>query len=66
MEHCILTLVFSIVIEHLFRGKKEIGTTGIHKLTQQSDKQTMYDLQGRQVEKPRKGIYIVNGKKIVY
>ena len=66
-----LDLNFSIIykntkIEHLFKGKKENGTTGIHKLTQQSDKQTMYDLQGRQVEKPRKGIYIVNGKKIVY
>ena len=66
-----LDLNFSIIykntkIEHLFKGKKENGTTGIHKLTQQSDKQTMYYLQGRQVEKPRKGIYIVNGKKIVY
>ena len=66
-----LDLNFSIIykntkIEHLFKGKKENGTTGIHKLTQQSDKQTMYDLQGRQVEKPRKGVYIVNGKKIVY
>ena len=66
-----MDLNFSIIykntkIEHLFKGKKENGTTGIHKLTQQSDKQTMYDLQGHQVEKPRKGIYIVNGKKIVY
>jgi hypothetical protein len=26
----------------------------------------MYDLQGRRVEKPSKGIYVVNGKKIVY
>lgn len=66
-----LDLNFSIIykntkIEHLFKGKKENGTTGIHKLTQQSDKQTMYDLQGRRVEKPSKGIYVVNGKKIVY
>ena len=53
-------------IEHLFKGKKENGTTGINKLTQQSGKQTMYDLQGRRVEQPSKGIYVVNGKKIVY
>ena len=30
-----------------------------------SDAQTYYDLQGRRIEKPTKGIYIVNGKKVV-
>lgn len=53
-------------INHVFKGKKVKDTTGINKLTQQSGKQTMYDLQGRRVEKPSKGIYVVNGKKIVY
>ena len=28
-----------------------------------SNVKTMYDLQGRKVEKPTKGIYIINGKK---
>ena len=27
--------------------------------------ENVYDLQGRRVEKPTKGLYIVNGKKIV-
>ena len=53
-------------IHCVFKGKKVKDTTGINKLTQQSGKQTMYDLQGRRVEKPSKGIYVVNGKKIVY
>ena len=26
----------------------------------------VYDLQGRRVENPTKGIYIVNGKKVLY
>lgn len=53
-------------IDYVFKGKKVKDTTGINKLTQQRGKQTMYDLQGRRVEKPSKGIYVVNGKKIVY
>ena len=41
--------------------------TGITTIPQTvgSDAQTYYDLQGRRVEKPTKGIYIVNGKKVV-
>ena len=27
--------------------------------------QAIYDLQGRRVEKPAKGIYIINGKKLL-
>ena len=61
------TIIFNETrINHVFKGKKVKDTTGINKLTQQSGKQTMYDLQGRRVEKPGKGIYIVNGKKNVY
>lgn len=61
------TIIFNETrINHVFKGKKIKDTTGIHKLTQQSGKQTMYDLQGRRVEKPSKGIYVVDGKKIVY
>ena len=66
-----LELDFAIIfnetkINHMFKGKKVKDTTGINKLTQQRGKQAMYDLQGRRVEKPSKGIYVVNGKKIVY
>ena len=41
--------------------------TGINTIPQTvgSYAQTYYDLQGRHVEKPTKGIYIVNGKKVV-
>ena len=70
-ENGTLEMVFAISyedtrIDYVFKGKKVKDTTGINKLTQQSGKQTMYDLQGRRVEKPSKGIYVVNGKKIVY
>lgn len=61
------TIIFNeTIINHVFKGKKVKDATGINKLTRQSGKQTMYDLQGRWVEKPSKGIYVVNGKKIVY
>ena len=29
------------------------------------DDNTVYDLQGRKVDNPTKGIYIINGKKVV-
>lgn len=31
-----------------------------------ADGKTIYDLQGRRVTKPEKGIYIVNGKKVIF
>ena len=34
-------------------------------LTQQEDHMVYYDLQGRRVSNPSKGIYITNGKKII-
>ena len=40
------------------------NTTGISLPTADDKPETMYDLQGRRVEKTGKGIYIVNGKKI--
>ena len=61
------TIIFNETrINHVFKGKRVKDAMGINKLTRQSGKQTMYDLQGRRVEKPSKGIYVVNGKKIVY
>lgn len=43
------------------------GTTGIDGITEQSAKsKDIYDLQGRKVENPVKGIYIIDGKKVLF
>ena len=54
-------------------GITEEGTTAILSLpmTMESEKNDIYDLQGRRISNPqgtplRKGLYIVNGKKVVY
>lgn len=45
----------------------KVRTTGIEDvLTDQSADNTFYDLSGRRVAQPAKGIYIKNGKKIVF
>lgn len=38
--------------------------TGIKAIEQGEGQQAVYDLQGRQVQQPTKGLYIVNGKKV--
>ncbi len=40
-------------------------TTGINTIATTKDSKPMYDLQGRRVVKPTKGLYIQNGKKLV-
>ena len=41
------------------------GTTVIEEVKAESGKvKAIYDLQGRKVDTPSKGIYIINGKKI--
>ena len=40
-----------------------IGHTEITDITEKAD--AIYDLQGRRVENPKKGLYIVNGRKVV-
>jgi len=49
------------------RKGSEEGTTSIDnaQLTMDNENVVIYDLQGRRVEKMEKGIYIVNGKKII-
>ncbi len=43
------------------------GTTGIEGVTiEKTEKNEIYDLQGRRVAKPTKGLYIVNGKKVIF
>jgi len=50
------------------RGLNGDGTTGIHsiengKLEMEND--VYYNLQGQRVDKPTKGLYIKNGRKVV-
>ena len=43
------------------------GTTEIEEITvEKAENNNYYDLQGRRVEKPTKGLYIVNGKKVIF
>lgn len=44
---------------------KENGTTGIQEITTAQTENSIYDLSGRKVINPRKGIYIQNGKKFI-
>ena len=47
-------------------GKKQSSNTSVEKTTDNSQQTTIiYDLQGRRVKKMEKGIYIVNGHKVV-
>jgi hypothetical protein len=52
-----------------FGDDEDTQTTGIIGHTDSTDftdkADAIYDLQGRKVEKPKKGLYIVNGKKVV-
>ena len=44
----------------------EMDFTGIDKVKAENGKvKTVYDLQGRKVENPTNGVYIINGKKVV-
>jgi len=47
-------------------GDDLTGISGVAMESQQTRKETMFDLQGRRVSEPgRRGVYIVNGKKII-
>ena len=48
-------------VKMVFRGE----TTGIKDVTVETTNDDMYDLQGRRIVNPDKGIYIKNGKKVV-
>lgn len=62
-----LTSDYKTMYNYSFKGKKRNDPTGIGRITGRKDgKNAVYDLRGRQVEKPGKGIYIVNGKKMVF
>lgn len=42
-----------------------IGGTGIDAIRKEAEKGKVFDLNGRQVKTPRKGLYIINGKKVL-
>lgn len=50
---------------HLVVNVVYASTTGINAIETSKAPQGIYDLQGRRVENPTKGIYIVNGRKVV-
>ena len=47
-------------------GKKQSSDTSVGQLTIDKSQLTIYDLTGRRVENPAKGIYIVGDKKVVF
>ena len=51
-----------LAIEEIVEG----GATAISSVSSVNNDNTIYNLQGVRVEKARKGIYIVNGKKVIY
>ena len=44
---------------------KADGTTGIDAIRTEAENGNVYDMNGRQVKTPRKGVYIINGKKVM-
>ena len=60
---CYLTVPASSAPMFSF-GRGE-GTTGIEDAELTNDNVVIYDLAGRRVEKMEKGIYIVNGRKVI-
>ena len=51
-----------LAIEEIVEG----GATAISSVSSVNNDNAIYNLQGVRVEKARKGIYIVNGKKVIY
>lgn len=53
-------------IQYVFKGKKKSSPTGIDHVNAYKKTSEVFDLQGRRVSKIGKGVYIVNGKKVVF
>lgn len=51
-------------VKHVFKGKK-LDTDGINSLSAKHDKDVIYNLHGHQTQRAQKGLYIVNGKKVL-
>jgi hypothetical protein len=59
-----------LTIEAITKGKystpDEDDTTGIDGAPTSDTNTTIYDLTGRRVDRAAKGIYVVNGKKVIF
>ena len=51
-------------VKHVFKGKK-LDTDGINSLSAKHDKDVIYNLHGHRTQGAQKGLYIVNGKKVL-
>ena len=51
-------------VKHVFKGKK-LDTNGINSLSAKHDKDVIYNLHGHRIQGAQKGLYIVNGKKVL-
>ena len=51
-------------VKHVFKGKK-LDTDGINSLSAKHDKDVIYNLHGHRTQRALKGLYIVNGKKVL-
>lgn len=50
---------------NITEGPKE-DETGIHPIRTEAEKHKIFDLSGRQVKRPGKGVYITNGKPVIF
>ena len=50
--------------KNVYKGKNDVAA-GISSLTVNNNKDVVYDFQGRRIQNPRKGLYIINGKKVL-
>ena len=53
---------------HIFIDLEDMGVTGVNEITNTNltnNTNDIFDLQGRKVVQPTKGLYIVNGKKVI-
>ncbi len=61
-----LSFKYDSHIQYVFKGKKKSRPTGIDHVNAYKKTPEVFDLQGRRVSKIGKGVYIVNGKKVVF
>ncbi|MBR1593303.1 MAG: hypothetical protein IJ659_00830 [Alloprevotella sp.] len=66
-ETCIKGFSAYISVSEESRGFQLImPSTGVETISFNSHQKNIYDLQGRRIEKAGKGLYIVNGKKVIF
>lgn len=54
----------SAALTHVFTVNADGSTTGVEEITAESAVKVIYDLQGRRLSAPVKGVNIINGKKV--